>query len=74
MPKVPAKKKEPIKGAAAQKKKPLAAVSEISDDDDDNDINEIDEDFELEIVASLEAGKKGGEKTSSSLRHWARSF
>ncbi|KAL0004541.1 hypothetical protein SO802_012102 [Lithocarpus litseifolius] len=35
--------------AAAQKKKSLAAVSEISDDD---------EDFELEVVAAPETGKK----------------
>ena len=93
-PKVPAKKKEPSKRAAAQKK-PLPTVSEISDDDDDDDIHEIDdEDSEPEIVAAPEAGKKGGRKplqkprqlsplqqqirevqaTSSSLRHWARSF
>jgi DNA topoisomerase-2 len=62
-PKVPAKKKEPSKRAAAQKK-PLPIVSEISDDDDD--IHEIDdEDFEPEIVAAPEAGKKGGRKPAA---------
>ena len=77
VPKVPAKKKEPSKRAtAAQKKKPLATVSEISDDDDDddyNDINEIDddddddddEDSEIEVVATPEARKKGGGKLAA---------
>uniref|UniRef100_A0A7N2N8L4 Uncharacterized protein n=1 Tax=Quercus lobata TaxID=97700 RepID=A0A7N2N8L4_QUELO len=78
VPKVPAKKKEPSKrAAAAQKKKPLATVSEISDDDDDdyNDINEIDdddddddEDSEIEVVATPEARKKGGGKLAANAK------
>lgn len=64
VPKVPAKKKEPSKRTAAQKK-PLAAVSEISDDDkNDSD----DEDFELEAVAAPETGKKGGRKPAANAK------
>ena len=77
MPKVPAKRKEPSKrAAAAQKKKPLATVLEISDDDDDddddNDINEIDDDddeaSEIEVVATPEARKRAGEIRLQMLR------
>ena len=69
VPKVPAKKREPSKrAAAAQKKKPLATVSEISDGDDD-DINEIDdEDSEIEVVAAPDAGKKGGRKPAANAK------
>ncbi|XP_030940905.1 DNA topoisomerase 2-like [Quercus lobata] len=74
VPKVPAKKKEPSKrAAAAQKKKPLATVSEISNDDvDDNDINEIDddddEDSEIEVVAAPEARKEGGRNPAANAK------
>nr|POE91802.1 dna topoisomerase 2 [Quercus suber] len=68
VPKVPAKKKEPSKrAAAAQKKKPLATVSEISDDDI-NEINDDDEDSEIEVVAAPEARKKGRRNRLQMLR------
>ena len=86
VPKVPAKKREPSKrAAAAQKKKPLATVSEISDGDDD-DINAIDDDEKpgkragenrlqmLRQVRPLHRQRREVQPISSSLRHWARSF
>ncbi|KAA8520228.1 hypothetical protein F0562_014484 [Nyssa sinensis] len=54
-----ARKKEPSKRAAAQKK-PLSTLTEISDDEDEDEIS--DEDFELEVVAVPEEKKKGGRK------------
>lgn len=54
----PAKKKEPSKRAAAQKK-PLTNVTHISDDESENEISD-DEEFEPEVTAVAAAGKKGG--------------
>lgn len=67
--KVPAKKKEPSKRTAALKK-PLATVSEISSDDEENDVD--DEDFDLEIVAAPEKGKKGGRKPAANAKAAAK--
>lgn len=56
MPKVPAaRRKEPSKRAAAQKK-PLVSITEISDDDED------DEDFEAKAATAATEKKKRGRK------------
>ncbi|KAK9283698.1 hypothetical protein L1049_011948 [Liquidambar formosana] len=62
---VPARKKEPSKRAAAQKKT-LSTLTEISDDEDDIDVS--DEDFELEVVTAPEVGKKGGRKPAANAK------
>lgn len=70
VPKVPARKKEPSKRTAAQKK-PLVTVLEVSGDDDDDDDdknNSDDEDFDLEAVAAQESGKKGGRKPAANAK------
>ncbi|XP_059462496.1 DNA topoisomerase 2 isoform X2 [Corylus avellana] len=70
VPKVPARKKEPSKRTAAQKK-PLVTVVEVSGDDDDDDDeknNSDDEDFDIEVVAAQESGKKGGRKPAANAK------